>query len=114
MPRRFMSWVLIAWNAVVLIWVVAAIATRPSRDCPPGDQLCRDASDVGTGIGVGLILVLWFIGFVALSLVWFMTRPRTRLCPACGTDARRGETACRRCGRDFAAAALVARDEGSE
>jgi hypothetical protein len=109
-----MSWVLIAWNVIFLIWIVAGVATRPSKDCPPGDQLCQDASDVGTGIGVSLILILWFLGFVVLSLIWFMTRTRTRLCPACGTNARKGETACRKCGHDFAAVAVIARDETSE
>lgn len=102
MPKRVMSWVLIIWNAIFLIWIIAGVADRPSQDCPSGDTLCQDASDVGTGIGVGLILVLWFMGFVALSLVWFMTRPKGRLCPACGTTARKGETACRKCGHDFA------------
>lgn len=61
---------------------------------------------------MGLVLVLWCIGFVALALTWFTTRPRTHLRPACGTGAGWGETACRRCGRDLSAAALLARDEG--
>jgi hypothetical protein len=105
MPKRAMSWVLIVWNAIFLIWIVGAVADRPSEECPPGDTVCQDASDVGTGIGVSLILIFWFMGFVALSLVWFMTRPKSRMCPVCGTHARKGETSCRKCGHDFAAAA---------
>jgi hypothetical protein len=92
---------------VFAIWIGVGVADRPSEDCPPGDTLCQDASDVGTSIGVGIVLVLFFIGFVVLSLIWFMTRPKGRMCPACGTTARKGELACRRCGHDFAHAAGV-------
>ena len=101
---RKMTWVLNIWNAIFLIWLIVGIADRPSEDCPPGDQLCVDASDVGTGIGVALILILWFIGFLVLSLIWLMSRPRHRQCPRCGHDVKKGLTACRNCGYDFAAA----------
>ena len=109
MPKRVMSWVLIAWTAIFVVWVAAAVADRPSKECPPRDQLCQDASDVGTSLGVGIVVTLFFVGFVILSLVWLMTRPKRRLCPACGTDAKRGETTCRKCGHDFAGAAASKR-----
>lgn len=103
-PRRVSSWLITIWSAIFLVWIIGAIAARPSQDCAPGDSLCHDASDAGTGIGVGIIIFLWFIGFVALALVWLMTRPKHRLCPACGTEAKKGVTACASCGFDFAAA----------
>jgi hypothetical protein len=31
---------------------------------------------IGATLGVGFILFIWFIGFVVLFLVWFMTRPK--------------------------------------
>ena len=105
MPKRVMSWVLIVWCAIFAVWIGVAVADRPSKECVAGDSLCRDASDVGTSIGVGLVVGLFFIGFVILSLIWLMTRPKRRLCPACGTDAKRGETTCLKCGHDFAATA---------
>ena len=40
-------------------------------------RLCQDATDVGTGLGVAAVGVFGFFGFVALSLVWFMTRPKS-------------------------------------
>jgi predicted amidophosphoribosyltransferase len=43
------------------------------------------------------------MGFIVLSLVWFMTRPRSRLCPKCGSDVRRGTTICAKCGYEFGA-----------
>lgn len=104
MPKRKMSWVLIGWTVIFAIWIGTALGDRPSEDCPPGDTLCQDASDVGTGIGVGIVFFLFFLGFVVLSLIWFMTKPKLRICPACGTGVKRGEIACRQCGHDFARA----------
>ena len=98
---RKMTWVLNIWNVLFLIWIIAGVSDRASEDCAPGDQLCIDASDVGTGIGVALIFFLWFIGFIVLSLVWFMTRSRGRVCPHCGEDVKKGRTACKKCGYDF-------------
>lgn len=74
LPSRVSTWLMTGWTAFVAVWIIGGVATRPSKDCVPGDQLCQDASDAGTGIGVGLILVLWFIVFVVLALVALLTR----------------------------------------
>jgi uncharacterized membrane protein YtjA (UPF0391 family) len=104
-PRwRKMTWLFVIVNALFLVWIIVGVSDRPSKDCAPGDQLCIDASDAGTGIGVALIIFLWFIVFVVLSLIWFMTRPKRRVCPACGEDVKKGRTTCSKCGHDFAAA----------
>jgi putative copper export protein len=104
MPRwRKMTWAIIIWCVLILIW---AIAGGASNDC--GDkarELNQSACEAGTGIGVALILFLGFIGFVFLSLIWLMTRPKGRVCPACGTNVKGGITACPSCGHNFAAAA---------
>jgi hypothetical protein len=99
-----MTWVLHIWNVLFLIWIIAGVSDRASEDCPPGDELCINASDAGTGIGVALIIFLWFLGFLVLSLVWLMSRPKHRQCPRCGHDVKKGLTACKNCGYDFAAA----------
>jgi hypothetical protein len=93
-----MTWVLLLWCALILIWAIAG-AGSASDDCTPGYQ---DACDAGTAIGVALILLIGFFGFVFLALIWFMTRPRTRPCPRCGEDVKKGHTVCRACGFDFA------------
>jgi len=98
---RKMTWVLNVWNVIFLIWIIGGISSRPSQSCPPGDSLCVNASDTGTGIGVALIIFLWFLGFVVLSLIWVMTRRRGRLCPHCGEDVKKGRTTCAKCGYDF-------------
>jgi len=108
MPKRVMSWVLIGWSLLFLIWIIAAVATRPSPNCLRGDTLCQNASDAGTAIGVGVVIMIWFIGFVVLSIIWLLTRPSGRPCPACGTNVKPGKTQCPKCNHDFAAAVATA------
>ena len=98
---RKMTWVLNLWNLVFLIWIIAGISDRASKDCAPNDQLCINASDAGTGIGVAVIILLWFLGFIVLALVWPMPRRRGRICPHCGEDVKKGRTTCQKCGYDF-------------
>jgi hypothetical protein len=107
---RKMTWVLNIWNVLFLIWIIAGIAGRTSKDCATNPDVvsgaisksaCEAASDAGTGIGVALIFFLWFLGFIVLSLVWFMTRRKGRECPHCGEDVKKGRTTCQKCGYDF-------------
>jgi hypothetical protein len=124
---RKMTWALHAWNAVFLIWIVwgiakvGEVASGTASSCAQdaavlngilSQQECEDASNagvaIGASIGLGSIFMFWFIGFVVLAIVWFMTKPATRPCPVCGDSVRKGETACESCGHDFAQAALLA------
>jgi hypothetical protein len=100
-----MTWVLIIWTALFAVWIIGGVNDANCNQY--GDQASRSGCEAGTGIGVGLVLFLWFLGFVVLSLIWFMARPRGRECPACGERVKKGNTACPECGHDFAA---VARD----
>lgn len=105
-PRwRKMTWVLIVWSVLIVLWAVTGAA---GNDCASeATQLDREACEAGTGIGVALILFIGFIGFVFLSLIWLMTRPKGRVCPACGERVKKGLTACPSCKHDFAAAAQL-------
>jgi hypothetical protein len=121
-PRwRKMTWVILLWCVLMAIWIIAAAASTggESEDCVKeatkyfSQETCEDAEDVGAGIGVVVLWFIWFFGFVALSLIWFMTRPKGRECPACGERVKKGGTTCPDCGHDFAAASRqVAPQEG--
>lgn len=110
-PRwRKATWALLIFNLLMLAWVISAISagSQHATDCGVLDQAnCDAARNVGTGIAVGFLGIIWFLGFVVLSLVWLMSRPRRRACPRCGNDVRRGVTTCAECGYDFAAAAVA-------
>jgi lysylphosphatidylglycerol synthetase-like protein (DUF2156 family) len=119
LPRwRKMTWVIVVWCVVMALWIVGGIVSADSAsNCTEPSAIsrstCEDASDVGTGLGVIALWFVWFFGFIALSLIWFMTRPKGRTCPACGEKVARGLTACRGCGHDFAAALQAPRSQSS-
>ena len=79
---RKMTWVLWAWSALILVWAVggggsvAAECANERGDAFISAQTAQDACAAGAGIGIAIILFIGFIGFVFLSLIWFMTRPR--------------------------------------
>lgn len=85
---RKMTWFIHVTNALFLIWIIAGTGSRPSQDCATDPSVvdgtlslsaCQTASDVGTGIGVALIVFLWFFVFIVESIVWFMTKPKERV-----------------------------------
>src|SRR5215211_5225904 len=113
-PRwRKMTWTILVFTGIMFAWMIggassgassAAAACAKDSAVTSGiltKQQCIDASNVGTGIGVTLIFLLWFLGFIVLSLVWLMSRPKRRDCPACGESVKRGLTICKHCGHDF-------------
>lgn len=79
-PRwRKMTWVLLIWTGLMTVWIIggATSADTADKDCGTLSQAsCEGAQDAGTAIGVGLLIFLWFLGFIVLSLIWFMSRPR--------------------------------------
>jgi hypothetical protein len=108
-----MTWALLLWSGVMFTWMIGGAisgGTSAASDCAKDPsvingvltkQECIDASNAGTGIGVGLLFFLWFMGFVVLGFIWLMTRPRRRECPVCGESVKRGRIACGHCGYDF-------------
>ncbi|HEY8083433.1 MAG TPA: hypothetical protein VIE64_07775 [Solirubrobacterales bacterium] len=98
------------------IWIISGLAAADSASNCAGEayrEACEAGSDVGTGIGVIALWFVWFFGFIALSLIWFMTRPKDRECPTCGERVKKGLTACPACNHDFAATARAPAVEGN-
>jgi rubredoxin len=101
-----MTWVIVVWCVLVLVWAIVGGAHAASG-CHTQSLVYNDGCQTGTGIGVALVLFVGFVGFVVLSLIWFMTGRGNRDCPVCGRGAKRGKTVCPSCGHDFAVAAGV-------
>ncbi|MFH9426318.1 hypothetical protein [Streptomyces sp. NPDC017529] len=75
-----MTWVVLAFNALMLAWLITGISQASSaEDCGEhtGDalRLCQAANDAGTAIGAGLIIALWAVGAVILGVLWLVTGP---------------------------------------
>ncbi|MDT0379754.1 hypothetical protein RM572_13370 [Streptomyces sp. DSM 42041] len=103
LPRwRFFTWVILAFNLIMLIWVITGATSGPDCSGKTGDALTTcQAGQVGTGIGVSLLIVLWALSDVILGVLWLVTKPHGRNCPACGNSVRKGVMQCRSCGYDF-------------
>ena len=77
-------WVFLAVQILFLVWVIwgASTASGTPEACRgrTGDdlRLCNDASDVGTTIGVGLVIALWAAVDVILGFTYLVYRHASR------------------------------------
>jgi hypothetical protein len=76
--------VLFGWSAFMLFAIVTGLnSTKDVDDCGSLDfETCRAASDVGRGIGVTLLVIVWAFFAFLISMVWLMHRrdaDKTRL-----------------------------------
>jgi hypothetical protein len=99
---RIFTWVILAVNVLFLVWIITGISGNASD---PACTANATACQVGTGIGALLIVFLWVAADVILGILWLVTKPKTRDCPACGRGIKRGVMVCKGCGFDFAQAA---------
>lgn len=103
--KRFFKWVFFGFNALMLVSLIAGVASKDKTDCGTlSAQTCNDAYNTGKGIGVALLLILWAVGAVILGLLFIVAPSKKRDCPACGKGVKKGLTTCRACGHDFKAA----------
>ena len=80
--RRVFPWVFLAIQALFVIWVIAGAASGHSAAANCHDQYlthqqCANATDAGTAIGVGLIIVFWAVVDVIMGIsygVWRLSR----------------------------------------
>lgn len=80
---RKITWVLIAWSTLVIVGGLALAghtSNQYSSACQNslGDgALCQQAGNQAASDQFGHILKIGVVGFVILSIIWFMTRPRS-------------------------------------
>jgi hypothetical protein len=104
---RKMTWLIWVFTALMFIWMIGG-ASSNADSCSEyaigtsARSACEAGTDIGTGLGIVVLFFIWFIGFIILSIIWFMTRPSRRVCPVCGNEVKKGRTTCRKCGYDFA------------
>ncbi|MGH3325983.1 MAG: hypothetical protein ACRDOV_16380 [Streptomyces sp.] len=102
-PRwRVFTWVILAFNLIMLTWVILGASSGPDCGGKTGDALTQcEAGQVGTGIGVFGLILIWALGDIILGVLWMITKPHKRECPACGNSVRKGVMRCGACGYDF-------------
>jgi uncharacterized protein (UPF0212 family) len=105
-----MTWVIVVFNVLMLIWVVGGGASAGSSCGDLTNEFEQAGCGAGTAIGIGILMTLWVFGDVILGVLWLVTRPRgVRTCPVCGNDVKKGLVVCKKCGYDFRTAAQGAR-----
>jgi hypothetical protein len=71
--RRVFLWVFLAVQVVFVVWVIGGIASGHGAAAGCHDQYltrqqCASASEAGTAIGVGLVIVFWAAADVILGV----------------------------------------------
>lgn len=79
---RKITWVMIAWSTLVVIGGLALAGhtgNQYSSDCSQalgGGGLCQQVGNQAASDQFGHIMKIGVVGFVILSIIWFMTRPQ--------------------------------------
>jgi hypothetical protein len=76
MPRwRKATWALLIWTALAVIWIATGVGAMGELG-PAGSDAEEAGRAIGAGLGITVIVFIWFIGFIVLGIVWFMSRPK--------------------------------------
>ena len=83
---RKMTWALVVWNGAMAAWVLVLVASSSAAAGCSVDadgaavslarQDCLDGAAQGLGLPVAALI--WALGLVVLSVVWYSTRPLWR------------------------------------
>jgi ABC-type Fe3+ transport system permease subunit len=75
--RRVFLWVFMAVQVLFVVWIVTGIASgggTPSDCTGLDEETCNAAQNVGTGIGVALIIGLWMAVDVIMGIIYGVYR----------------------------------------
>ncbi len=75
---RVFTWIILAINAIFLIWIIAGVSSVSSGKCDATMTVaaCNSAKAIGGGIGALLIIFLWVAADVILGILWLVTRKK--------------------------------------
>ena len=75
--RRIFLWVFLAVQVLFIVWIITGVASGGGNptDCGTLDaETCNAAENVGTGIGVALIVGVWVVVDFLLAVVYGVYR----------------------------------------
>jgi len=79
MVNRIATWAIVVWTALMAIGIFAAFRGI-GGDCATltGNELvaCQSDAWIRGGVGISLLLLLWFVVAAPMAIAWFVTRPR--------------------------------------
>lgn len=75
--KRIFLWFFLAVQLLFIIWIIAGASSSggDATDCGSLSQkACNDAEDIGTGLGVALIIVFWMVVDFLLAVIYGVYR----------------------------------------
>lgn len=72
---RFMTWVLWGWTGL-MAGLAVLLTAASAAGCDDAEDDCALAVGAAGAVWFGAAFCLWFVGFIVLSILWFMTRPQ--------------------------------------
>jgi len=73
---NIIKWGFIGFNVIMLIWIIAGTGSAAGK-IEGMTGAGRTGAELGTGIGIMLIIVLWTLGDIILGMFVFFTRPKS-------------------------------------
>lgn len=74
---RKMTWALVIWTVLIGLWLASYAGAVGDIETSSSAEEAGVA--IGAGIGTTFLFIIWFLGFVILSIIWFMSRPKTNV-----------------------------------
>lgn len=75
--RRIFMWFFLIVQVLFIIWIITGIASGSgdATDCGSlSQEACNNAEDVGTGIGVVLLFIIWMVVDFLLFIPWVVIK----------------------------------------
>ncbi len=75
--RRIFLWAFMAVQVLFVLWIVTGIASgggTPSDCAGLDEETCNAAQNIGTGLGVALIVGLWMVVDFLISVIYGVYR----------------------------------------
>jgi hypothetical protein len=70
-------WFFMAVQVLFIVWIIAGAGSSggDATDCGSlSQETCNDAEDIGTGLGVALIVVVWMVVDFLLAVIYGIYR----------------------------------------
>lgn len=75
--KRIFLWFFMAVQVLFVVWIIAGASSSggDATDCGSlSQQACNDAEDIGTGLGVAVIVIFWMVVDFLLAVVYGIYR----------------------------------------
>ena len=76
---RKTTWALVIWTVFMVLWLASTLRGEFNCDRETGAAraVCDAGASIGMTYGASLVGVVWFIGFIAIGLIWMVSRPKS-------------------------------------